>query len=138
MRIYPKGQRVALVAVGVGFLLISSASMMRGSVAARIFYGAILVASLWWCYRGARLGLTVDQQGISERSLGRTRRVAWQEVKELTVTRGSGNAGAKFSMLVLHFTDGRELPLRAAARFSDQEVREIRDRVAVYRPAKGN
>ncbi|MEE1783255.1 hypothetical protein PUR71_10065 [Streptomyces sp. SP17BM10] len=119
-----------LVLIGLVFLVISVEGITRGPILARIFYFVILLGSAWFTYRGARLGLTIDKQGITERSLGRTRRFGWSELGEPTVVQQTGNAANPLYVVTIPHRAAGEVRLPATARFNRNDTERIRDRVA--------
>ncbi|GAA2113818.1 hypothetical protein GCM10009759_57640 [Kitasatospora saccharophila] len=128
--------RIALVGVGLGFLLISVASLADSSAAGeRAFHAVLLVASVVWCFRVARTGLVVDRHGIVLRSIGRSRRVSWRQVKVVEV-REAGRPGTLDCWLIeLRLRGGRVLRLEETTSRTRSHVEEFGRRMVALRPA---
>ncbi|WP_407912941.1 hypothetical protein [Kitasatospora sp. NE20-6] len=133
VKLYPKAQRVLLVVLGSAMTLLCSLGTVQGGAGSRILYTVLTAGALLFTYLGARLGMTVDQHGITERRIGLTRRVPWTRLGEPDVVEQAGNAGNRLYLVTLPLLAGGEVRLAATARFRRKDAEAIRDRVAAFR-----
>ncbi|MFF7993235.1 PH domain-containing protein [Kitasatospora xanthocidica] len=109
-------QRVILTAVGAAFLLIAVVELTMGTWDARILGVAIGVPSVVMIYRSPRLGVVVDDGGITNRSLERTRRIPWCDITAVDPA-GAGST-APSTTLALTAGDGERIVLDSLAGYA--------------------
>ncbi|MFE3506211.1 hypothetical protein ACFXPX_27820 [Kitasatospora sp. NPDC059146] len=135
IRIYPKYQRLFLVAGGLVFLSIAVAGVIITPIGSKVFYSFVLVFSVVWCHQGARLGLVIGPQGIVERSMGRPNRISWQDIEDVRVEGGTNAGVAAVVMIALTVRGGDVLLLRGTARYDRKGVEQTRRRILAMRAA---
>lgn len=138
MKLYPKVQRVLLVLVGSTMTFLFATGIGRPPVPAQIVFALFTAGMLLFTYLGARLGLTIDRNGLTERQIGPTRRVPWSDLGEPSVVEQSGNAGNRLYLMALpHRTGGGEVRLMATARLRRKDAEAIRARIGAFRAQAG-
>ncbi|WP_189926271.1 PH domain-containing protein [Kitasatospora xanthocidica] len=109
-------QRVILTVVGAVFLLLAVVELTIGAWGARILGVAIGVPSVVMIYRSPRLGVVVDDGGITNRSLERTRRIPWCDIASVEPAR-AGSA-APSTTLALTTEGGERIVLDSLAGYA--------------------
>ena len=127
--VYGRFQRVVCVAVGVVFLLIGIGELVSGRVGAQIFGGVLLAAALGFAARGSLVGLTVNGDGLTERTIERTRRISWNEIQDLSVTGSRGNAGEPRYDISVILQGGEAVRLRSSGRISPGRAKAVESRI---------
>ncbi|WP_370103580.1 hypothetical protein [Streptacidiphilus sp. MAP12-20] len=124
------------MAAGMTFISISIMGIVKPvPIAAHVMYSIFLAGFILWCYRSARLGVTIDRSGVVERSLGQTRRIPWSQISDLKVEETTGPMGNKRAMLVITSKTRGKMPLSASARFGLDSVRDVAVRASEMRLA---
>ncbi|MFJ5924950.1 PH domain-containing protein [Kitasatospora sp. NPDC092948] len=127
--------RLVLVAAGLVFLLTAVSSMFTPGVGAQVFGAVLVAASAAWCFQAARMGLVIDQNGITERSIGRPRRTPWQDVEEVAIHDGRSSDGTDFWLIALRLRDDRELRVQSTASSDRKNVEDVGRRLLALRSA---
>lgn len=117
------------------FLAFSVAGVFIPPVGGQVFYGILLILSTVWCVQTARMALVIDQNGITERSMGRPRRTPWQDVEEVAIRAGRWSSGADYWLIVLRLRDGRVLSVDSTVSSDRKSVEDIGRRIVVMRTA---
>ncbi|WP_282204005.1 hypothetical protein [Kitasatospora fiedleri] len=124
-----------LVGAGLVFLVLSAAGLTGPSVGSRVFFVVLTVLSAVWCFRAARMGLVIDQDGVVERSIGRSLRTPWQEVETVAVRAGRRADAADYWLVELRLRDGRVLPVGGTGSRTRSGVEEVGHRIVAMRAA---
>lgn len=115
--LYSPWQRLALIAVGGLFALIGGLAWFTDlDVAGMVIYAVGGGFGLWIAVRGGMAGVRIDEKGITERGLGRSRAVGWCSIRAVApADQGAGPLKTVFTELVL--TDGTTRPLQVVASY---------------------
>ncbi|MEU6934762.1 PH domain-containing protein [Streptomyces sp. NPDC046374] len=85
-------------------------------VAGMVIYAVGGGFGLWIAVRGGMAGVRIDEKGITERGLGRSRAVGWCSIRAVApADQGAGPLETVFTELVL--TDGTTRPLQVVASY---------------------
>lgn len=118
------GQCVVLIMVGSVFGLLGVAGLvMTGDAASIAIYAGCLAFGGWIAFRACFLGLRIDTGGVTERGLGRSRSVAWCEIREAYLdARGTGPVQSVLPGVVLR--SGERVPFQAIASYSRRAAQQ--------------
>ncbi|MEV7183369.1 hypothetical protein [Kitasatospora sp. NPDC093102] len=109
-------QRVAMTVVFTVVLLVAAAVTQDPGVGRAI--GAVMgVVSAVMLYRILRMGLLIDDSGITSRTMEWTHRIAWCEIASVDLA-DAGSVGGLSKALALRTHKGRRIVLRSLAGYS--------------------
>jgi hypothetical protein len=108
-----------VIAILPGLILMqkSQTFLPRGHVLAAVAYLAAAAAvSIWGCFRGWRMGLRLDDQGVTIRNYFRTYRIGWPGVRRFADGSVSGGEAGRLWALNVMLRDGRVITAAATSR----------------------
>src|SRR5215470_10004809 len=80
------------------------------------YLGIVTVALIWGCFRGWRIGLHIDNNGVTIRNFFRTHRFAWPEVSHFADGSAFGGESTFWWALGVVLRDGRVVVARGTTR----------------------
>jgi hypothetical protein len=115
------GQRTALVAAGLAFMLLGVLSGLKASLGWRGLDLAIALVGLMLVIRGARLGMVATRQGVVDRSLARDRHYTWCEIEGVALAPGQGPAPSVVQLQLIR-KDGGKILLAGTSAYAITDV----------------
>lgn len=118
------GQQIVLSIVGGVFALLGVGMLISGAVAGdparAVLYIAVGAGGFWIVFRSCVMGLRIDSTGLTERGLGRAKRVPWCVIGTVHTGDGPGLTPAQAPGLVLK--NGEQVALGVLASSSSRTV----------------
>ncbi|MET8627303.1 hypothetical protein ABZW30_26700 [Kitasatospora sp. NPDC004669] len=110
-------QRVVLTVAGAVFLLIAIGEIAQEPGGSKVFGAVMGVVSVVMIYRVLRMGLVIDDSGITSRTMEWTHRIPWCEIASVDLA-DAGSASGLGTALAITTHKGRRIILRSLAGYS--------------------